>query len=63
MSPEASTLVWLAEPFPVEVSERSQPIQLHQHGNGPESGRIFRGFQIQDSEANVRKFSDGDKRV
>ena len=53
-SPEASAVVRSAEPVAVEVLERPQPIQLHQHGDGSESDRLFRGLPVQSAEANVR---------
>ena len=49
-------MVWLAEPFPIEVSERPQSIQLHRHGDGSESDRFFRGLQVQGTEAHVVNF-------
>ena len=39
---EASPPDWLADPFAVEAAERPQPVQLHQHGDGSETGRILR---------------------
>ncbi len=62
-NPEATALVWRADPFPVEAAERPQPVQLHQYGNGPQSGRFFRRLQVQDPEAHVRQLSDGDQYV
>ena len=62
-APEASATVRLAHSFPVEVPERAQPVQLRQHGDGPEPGRFLRRLPVQGTEAHVRQLPDGDERV
>ena len=61
--PATSALVRPPDPCPVEVAERAQPVQLHQHGHGSESGRALGGLQIQDPQADVRQLGVGDKCV
>ena len=62
-NPRMAAPVRLADPVPVEVPERPQPVQLRQHGDGPEPGRTVRGLQVQGAEAHVRQLPDGDERV
>ena len=61
--PQAPAPDRLAEPFPVEAAQRPRPVQLHQHGGGSEPGGLFRRLQVQDPQADVRQFPDGDRRV
>ena len=53
----------LLSPFSVQIPQRSQPVQLHQHGNGPELGRVLGRLPVQDPQTHVRQLLEGDERV
>ena len=46
-----------------KLLKRPQSVQLHQHGDSPESDQFFRGLQVQGTEAHVRQLPHGDKCV
>ena len=60
---ETPALVRPAQPLAVQTAERSQPVQLHQDGNGSQPGRLLRRLPLQGPEAHVRQLPDGDERV
>ncbi len=58
-----TALVRRAEPFPVQGPERPQPVQLREHGDGPEPGRSLRRLPVQDTQAHVRQLPNGHQRL
>ena len=45
------------------AAQSAEPVQLRQHGNGAQLGPVFGRLPLQDPQAHVRQFPDGDERV